>query len=411
MLRAMSSRLFLALICGSLVLAAAPPLAAEAGRSRAAVYREAQALTAIGRQLFFDPGFSASGKLACASCHDPRHAFGPPNPLPVQPGGADLTPSGVRSAPSLRYLQATPHFTEHFFASDNDGDESIDNGPTGGLTWDGRADRGRDQARLPLLSPSEMANPDAAAVVARMRRAGYGDAFARIYGRGALADGDAAFAAVLRALEAFEQDAASFYPYSSKYDDFLAGKAALSAAEMRGLAVFDDPAKGNCARCHVSRRGNDGTPPQFTDYGLIALGVPRNPAIPANADRGYYDLGLCGPIRSDLAGRPEYCGLFKTPTLRNVAVKQSFFHNGVFRSLRQVIEFYVERDTDPGRWYPRRADGSIDKYDDLPAAYRANVNIEPPFDRLPGDKPALDDAEIDDIVAFLGTLTDADLRR
>ena len=155
-----------------------------------------------------------------------------------------------------------------------------------------------------------------------------------------------------------------------------------------------------------AQRGNDGTPPQFTDYGLIALGVPRNPDIPANKDPAYFDLGLCGPLRTDFRDRPDYCGLFRTPTLRNVALRQTFFHNGVFHSLRQAVEFYVERETDPGRWYPRKPDGSVDKYDDLPQSAQANLNIDPPFDRHAGDTPALSASEIDDIVAFLGTLTD-----
>jgi cytochrome c peroxidase len=217
---------------------------------------------------------------------------------------------------------------------------------------------------------------------------------------------EAAFAAVLEALEVFEQDPATFYPYSSKYDAFLAGKARLTAAEARGLALFNDPAKGNCAHCHISKRGSNGTPPQFTDYGLIAIGVPRNAALPANADPGFNDLGLCGPFRTDLAMHPEYCGLFKTPTLRNVATRQVFFHNGIFRSLRQVMEFYVQRDTDPGEWYARKGDGSASKYDDLPPRYHQNITIDPPFDRQRGAAPALDNAEIDDVIAFLQTLTD-----
>jgi cytochrome c peroxidase len=153
-------------------------------------------------------------------------------------------------------------------------------------------------------------------------------------------------------------------------------------------------------------RANDGTPPQFTDYGMIALAVPRNPEIPANADPAYYDLGLCGPLRTDFLGRADYCGLFRTPTLRNVATRKAFFHNGVFHSLKDVVAFYATRDTDPGRWYPRRADGSTAIYDDLPERYSGNINIDPPFGGKPGDAPRLDDNEIDDIVAFLATLTD-----
>ncbi|MGI4859592.1 MAG: hypothetical protein ACRYHA_22255, partial [Janthinobacterium lividum] len=72
-----------------------------------------------------------------------------------------------------------------------------------------------------------------------------------------------------------------------------------------------------------------------------------------------------------------------------------------------VMHFYVERETDPARWYPRRRDGTIDVYDDLPAKYRKNVDTaDAPFDRKAGDAPALNAAEIRDVIAFLGTLTD-----
>src|SRR5262249_10566008 len=124
-------------------------------------------------------------------------------------------------------------------------------------------------------------------------------------------------------------------------------------------------------------------------------------------DPAYFDLGLCGPYRADLRERTEYCGRFKTPTLRNVAVRGTFFHNGSFRSLRDVVAFYVSRDTNPELWYPRRTDGSIAKFDDLPPALWVNINREPPFDRRPGEEPALTGDEIDDVVAFLSTLTDA----
>jgi cytochrome c peroxidase len=129
---------------------------------------------------------------------------------------------------------------------------------------------------------------------------------------------------------------------------------------------------------------------------MIALGVPRNPAIPANADPAYFDLGLCGPVRTDLRDHPDYCGRFKTPSLRNVAVRTSFFHNGLVHDLRQAVAFYVERDSAPEKWYPHG------KFDDLPERYWENINTDPPF----GPRPALTEAEIDDVVAFLGTLTD-----
>jgi cytochrome c peroxidase len=380
--------------------------AEETSMSRADAFREAEALTDLGRKLFSDPILSGSGKVACASCHTPAQGFTPVNAMPVQRGGRDLEQPGMRAVPSLTYLQATPQFTEHFFDNEEEGDESVDNGPTGGLTWDGRADRPRDQARIPLLMSNEMANPSAAAMVDRIAASAYARDLKAIYGDAVFTDKDAAFTDILTALETFQQDGATFYPYSSKYDAYLQRKVPLTAAEARGLALFNAEDKGNCASCHISEVRGDGTPPQFTDYGMIALGVPRNPEIPANRDPAYFDLGLCGPLRTDFAGKPEYCGLFKTPSLRNVALRKSFFHNGAFHDLRKVVEFYVTRDTDPGKWYPRAADGSIERADDLPAAYQANLNIDPPFGGKPGDRPALNAAEIDDIVAFLGTLTD-----
>ncbi len=113
------------------------------------------------------------------------------------------------------------------------------------------------------------------------------------------------------------------------------------------------------------------------------------PAIPANADREYYDLGLCGPLRTDLSDRHEYCGLFRTPSLRNVARRPVFLHNGVFHCLTDVVRFYAERDTQPEKWYPRARDGGIEKFNDLPAAYRANLDTQAPFGHRAGDAPAL----------------------
>ncbi len=374
--------------------------------SRTDVYQRAQALEALGRKLFFDASLSASGKMSCASCHSPYHALGPPNDLAVQLGGKDMKQPGLRAVPSLKYLQAAPQFTEHFFESEDDGDESIDNGPTGGLTWDGRVDYGLDQAKLPLLSPFEMANAHAADVVAKIHKAGYDDALRHIYGDAVLRNTEATFNAVLKAFEVFEQSYKDFYPYNSKYDAYLAGKAQLTAQEKRGLDLFEDPDKGNCAQCHISKPAKNGTPPQFTDYGLIALGVPRNPHIPANTDPAYYDLGLCGPLRTDFLGKAGYCGLFMTPTLRNVATRSTFFHNGVFHTLREVMEFYVQRDTNPDKWYTRDKDGRVRAFDDLPVEYHDNVNVDPPFGGKPGDEPALSAEEIDDVIAFMKTLTD-----
>lgn len=365
------------------------------------------ALTELGRALFFDPSLSASGRTACSTCHDPRHAYGPPNDLSVQLAGRDGRTPGLRAAPSLRYLNTLPAFTEHHF--DNDGNDSVDAGPTGGQTWDGRAGSAREQARLPLLSSAEMANTTPAEVMQRLQRSALATRFREVFGAAVFDDDSAAFESLLFAFEVFQQSPRDFYPFSSRYDEVLRGRAKLSPSEARGLALFNDPAKGNCASCHLSTPTPDGAFPLFTDFGLIAIGVPRNRTLPANADATFFDLGLCGPLRTDLRDRAEYCGRFRTPTLRNVALRRSFFHNGAMHSLADVLRFYARRDTDPHEFYPRATDGSVRKFDDLPPRYHDNVNAEPPFDRQPGGVPALDESEIADVIALLKTLTDADL--
>ncbi len=296
----------------------------------------------------------------------------------MQRGGGDGRRSGVRAVPSLMYTQTLPPFTEHFV--DDDGDDSVDQGPAGGRMWDGRSQSAHDQARLPLFSPFEMANAGVEAVVAKVEHAPYAALVQDTFGLKIFDDKALAFKAVLMALETFQQSPAEFYPYSSKYDAWLGGKASLSRQEADGLAAFNDPARGNCARCHPSAK-RQGAFPQFTDFGYAALGVPRNAAIPSNADHSYYDLGLCGPLRTDLADRPEYCGLFRTPSLRNVATRRVFFHNGVFQRLDDVVRFYSERDTQPEKWYSRGADGRVRKFDDLPLRYQGNVDGLAPFDR------------------------------
>ena len=342
--------------------------------TRVEAYTRARELAELGRMMFFDPSLSASGTVSCASCHDPRFAYGPP----------DAKQTGPRAVPSLRYLQVLPQFTEHYYDGEGTGDDSTDMGPAGGFAWDGRVDRGRDRARLALLAPDEMAIPSAAAAVAYAMRSDYSVLLVR------LSRGDA-FATILEAFEAWEQDAKEFYPYSSRYDAWLAGSGTLSKREQSGLRLFSDPEKGNCAQCHPVAKGVRGTPPQFTDFRLIALGVPRNKEIGANADPAWFDFGLCGPLRKDFPDKKEYCGRFRTPTLRNVALRKTFFHNGAFHTLRDAVQFYVRRDAAVA---------------DLPEKYRVNVWIGRPFPQRRGDRAALNDEEIDDVVAFLETLTD-----
>jgi cytochrome c peroxidase len=279
--------------------------------------------------------------------------------------------------------------------------------PQGGLFWDGRADTLQQQASFPLLSPLEMDGGTIDTVAAKLRGAPYAARFLRLFGRSVFAAPQLLVAEALFAIARYQIEDASFHPYSSKFDNWLEGRARLSSAELRGYLLFNDPQKANCAGCHLDQPSADGLPPLFTDHQFEALGAPRNTALAQNRDRAYHDLGVCGPYRADIANETQYCGMFVTPTLRNVATRQVFFHNGVYHSLKEVLDFYNFRDTEPDRIYPRRSDGSIDKFDDLPPQYRANIDVtDPPFDRKPGSAPPMSAADESDIIAFLQTLTD-----
>jgi cytochrome c peroxidase len=385
--------LLAALLAAGQAMAAppAPPLSARAE---------------LGRTLFFDPRLSASGRLACAGCHDPAHAYAPANRLAVQPGGPEQKTPGTRAVPSLRYKYYTRAYSDRY----ENPDHLSPPAPGGGFTWDGRADTLAQQAEIPLLAANEMANPDRAALAGKLK-ALYEQPLRAAFGEPALAD-PVAYAG--KALQAFQQEDRSFRPFSSRFDKYRGNKlgGTLSAQELRGLVLYMSPAKGNCNACHLLGAGNNGSQDISTDYGYAAIGVPRNPEIPANADPAYYDLGLCGPLRKDHApaapgAADPYCGQFKTPVLRNVSTRGVFMHNGYFKSLREVLHFYATRDTQPQRWYPKDAQGKVRKFDDLPEAYRGNIDRQMPLDlRAAGSQPALSEAEIDDLLAFLKTLDD-----
>ncbi len=366
------------------------------------------AVVALGRKLFFDSTLSASGRMSCATCHSPERAYAAPNSLSVQLGGAHRDQQGMRAVPSLRYvLNRTPLWYKEFINNEAERVREGNEPPVGGFGDDGRFNSLHSQAAFPLLAPNEMANRDAGSVVAAVARGPYAPDFRSVFGERVFDTASRAFSQALYAIERFELADSSFHPFDSKYDLYLDGKLALTQQERRGLALFDDPTRGNCASCHRNERGADGSHPLFTDYQFGALGVPRNTSLIANNDPTYFDEGLCGPARTDQSASKQYCGMFKTPTLRNVATRGAFFHNGRFHTLRDALTFYVRRDTDPRAWYAHDAHGRIEKFDDLPRALRGNVDtLSLPLTRHAGEAPAWSDAEIDDVIAFLKTLTD-----
>ena len=391
------------------------------------------AMALLGQQIYHDTSLSSSGKLSCASCHDAQNAYAPNNDLPAQFGGPTVTAQGVRAVPSLMYLAEQPNF---YIGPDPAGDSDTPVAlpqlvaasqnavratktaqstaqsaanivPEGGLFWDGRVNTLQDQAMGPLLSPFEMDGGSIARVAGKLQAAPYANSFTQLFGPLIFKDQAMLVSEALFAVADYQVENPSFHPYSSKYDAWLEGKARLTHAEMRGYILFNDPDKGDCAACHLSQPTSTNQPPLFTDHQYEALGAPRNPDIVANKDPSYYDLGICGPYRTDLTNQTQYCGMFLTPTLRNTATRHVFFHNGVFHNLQQVLDFYNFRDTDPGKVYPTAANGQVLKFDDLPQKYLANIdNIDPPLNRTLGQTPALSHGEEKDIIAYLKTLTD-----
>ncbi|NHN87416.1 cytochrome-c peroxidase [Acetobacter sp. LMG 1627] len=384
----------------------------------------------IGKAIFYDKSLSGSGKLSCASCHDPHNHYGPSGASSVFLGGSALSDEGKRTIPSLTYLERQPAFSigpddpasegenapvlpastaaaAHGAKSATNTQSSATNlVPQGGLFWDGRADTLQQQARGPLYDPAEMASTPHK-VLATLENAPYGEPLKQFAGPAGERSPAFLLDEAMFALARYQIEESSFHPYSSKFDDWLEGKDHFTAAEVRGYRLFNDPAKGNCAACHVDTVGRNRLPPLFTDHQYEALGIPRNKALKKTHDASYYDVGVCDQPADGRFPVGDYCGMFTTPTLRNAATRKVFFHNGVFHSLDDVMDFYVLRDLQPGRFYSRDSHGKVVLYDDIPKKYRKNVDVsDAPFDRKPGDKPALTEDERQAIIAFLKTLTD-----
>jgi cytochrome c peroxidase len=369
-------------------------------------------LEQLGARLFVDTSLSEPRGVSCASCHDSAKAFSGVNgsTIPGVARGAPAGSFGQRKPPSLTYASFSPPFS---FVDKKDKETGkVEKEPVGGQFRDGRALDLAAQASGPLLNPVEMNNPSKAAVVAKVRESAQADLARAVFGKDVFDDSDAAFGKLMQAIAAYE-GTEIFHPFASTFDKVLRGKARFSPLEAEGFALFKDPRKGNCIACHVGEpNSRDPKDWLFTDFTYDTLGAPRNAAIPANAKADHFDLGLCrreglaefAPKGFDVE---SLCGAFKVPTLRNVELTAPYLHNGVLATLRDAVAFYATRDTNPERWYPRGADASILKFNDLPEKYHGNVNVkEVPYDRRLGQRPRLSERDIDALVAFLRTLTD-----
>jgi cytochrome c peroxidase len=357
----------------------------------------------LGKMIFNDGNLSEPRGFACVACHQAHTGFAGNNGSTLGVAqGSKPGALGLRNTMTNSYVGFVPEFEFH---TANGLTEAV-----GGHFWDGRADTLALQALGPFLNPMEMNNPDRKAVVDKIAASSYAESFKRMFGATIFSDTDAAFTNIGLAIDAFER--AELQPFNSKYDALVLGKASFTAQESRGMALFMNPNKANCASCHLMNPGS-GNPQDslFSEFSYYATGVPRNTKIPKNADPAFYDLGLCGPDRSapvlPATAAPGYtidnfCGQFRMPTLRNVAERKAFMHNGFFTDLSEVVRFYSTRISDPTKWY-----GADVTTNDLPGKYINNIElVKAPFNRKASDGPLLTEAEITDVVAFLRTLSD-----
>jgi cytochrome c peroxidase len=362
----------------------------------------------LGKRLFFDK-ISSPDSMSCAACHAASVGFTGQIPGINQHGavyrGAVPQRFGNRKPPSSAYATLSPilHYDEELGLF------------VGGNFWDGRAtgehlgNPAADQALGPFLNPVEQNNASKLAVLQQVKKASYASLWTKVWGEPLQLDTpeqiDLNYDRLGLAIAAYE-DSYEVNAFSSKYDAYLAGTAQLTPQEQWGLALFDG--KGNCAACHPSEAGPNGEPPLFTDFTYDNLGAPKNPENPFyQMDRvyvdgkpinpqgaGWVDLGLGGFLATtpwwSLA--EDNWGKHKVPTLRNVdqrpGVKfpKAYLHNGVFKSLEEVVHFYNTRD-DPEEGWP-----------DFEVPWNVNTTELGDLGLTAEEEAA--------IVAFLGTLSD-----
>ncbi len=271
----------------------------------------------------------------------------------------------------------------------------------GGQFFDGRANSLEEQAKGPFLNPLEM-NNSKVGVVRGVALSSYVLRYIKIFGVKSLSSAETAFDNIAKALAAFERTKA-LNSFTSKYDYYLMNdkrSGILSLQETRGLKVFNDKKKGNCAACHTSEleAGSDNDiddkKVMFTDFTYDNLGVPANVRTGAEIAKGV-DLGLY-----ETSKRDEDKGRFKVPTLRNIVLTAPYMHNGYFKTLSGVIDFYATRDVK--KKCPQLvSDTEAIKMNCWPAAeYEPTVNHE----ELGHLNLSTQDKE--DLEVFLGTLTD-----
>ncbi len=251
---------------------------------------------ALGRRLYYDPRLSADNTVACATCHNPKFGFTDGQPVSTGIRGQ----KGGRSAPSV--FNAA-YYTVQF--------------------WDGRAPSLEKQAEGPVQNPIEMGHTLEGAVKKLAADPSYRAAFERAFGRAPIT-----YQMVAKSIASFERTVISG---NSPFDRYFYGgdKKALSKAARRGLEVFRNPKKGNCATCHtIGEKHALFADNKFHNLGVGAISLPDRVEL---GDLGRYQASKKNTDR----------GAFKTLSLRNVALTGPYMHDGSLKTLKDVVDFYV----------------------------------------------------------------------
>lgn len=254
-------------------------------------------LAALGRKLFFDKRLSQNSRTSCGSCHVPEKAFTDGRTKSIAFNGLPAR----RNSPSVLYAV----YQRSQF-------------------WDGRERTLEDQVKAVLLNTAEMTGRPQAILQTLRADKDYQQAFQKLF-----PDSLLCFFTVAKAMAAYEQ---TLTPFASPFDDFVNGKKnALTVEQKRGFNLFTGKAK--CGICHFAPLFNGLVPPYFNQTDLEILGTPgiasfAKPALDKDSGQ-YHTVSL-----------PFAVGAFKTPSLRNVAATAPYMHNGVYKTLGEVMEFY-----------------------------------------------------------------------
>jgi cytochrome c peroxidase len=248
---------------------------------------------ALGRKLFYDKKLSRNNTVSCASCHNPHLGFTDGRQLSKGVGGM----TGIRNAPTL--LNAAYSSLQF---------------------WDGRGFSLEAQAAFPIADPTEMNQTHEVSVSKIRNDPAYKAEFVKAFGPGTITLGK-----IEKSLASFERTLLSG---NSPFDQYQFGgnKKALTPAAIRGLTIFTDPKRGNCATCHTINE----------KYALFTDGKFHNTGAGVDGEGEFPDLGRYNQTKLE-----SDKGAFKTPTLRNVALSAPYMHDGSLKTLKDVVDFYV----------------------------------------------------------------------